>query len=359
MNNRILALDALRGLAIFIMIFVDASPGEIYSIFRHADWEGLTVADFAFAGFVFAMGASAAVSMSRRQPSMRKIFRRTAILFAIGILFNILQDFLELLFHDYFTVTNFIDAIINLRFFGILQRLALTYLCGMLITMTMRNDVRILIAAFVLLIVSSLGYHIYSPENPFAQSHNLSGTIDLFFGANHIYTPTHDPEGLYGTIASTASMLFGFFAGKILIDATPDKIRLLIIFGVILLLLGAMWTYFDIIAKQIWTSPFALITSGVGMILSAGLLYAAKKIPQPLYAFGRNPLLIFLASNFLLILFCVIQIDGISLWVWLWERTVQGFISVEFSSALFCLLWCMLWTIPAQILNRLGIVVKI
>ena len=118
--QRIYSLDVLRGLAICIMIFVDAPPvlEEIYPVFVHANWEGLTFADLAFPGFVFTMGMSAAVSMSRRQPSTKKILRRVTILFALGFFLNVLPIIC--------TGGNFFDV----RLFGVLQRLALTYALG-------------------------------------------------------------------------------------------------------------------------------------------------------------------------------------------------------------------------------------
>ena len=86
-GKRFAELDILRGVAISIMIIVDAPPTEIYYLLEHAEWEGLTIADMAFPGFVFAMGMSVAFSVSRRAPSLEKIFKRSAILFLLGIFF--------------------------------------------------------------------------------------------------------------------------------------------------------------------------------------------------------------------------------------------------------------------------------
>ena len=151
------SLDALRGLAILIMIFVDAPPvlEKIYPIFVHAQWEGLTFADLAFPGFVFTMGASAAISMSKRRPSRQKILKRAAILFAIGILFNELPYIFAYFLWDNFAGADFYErAIAHIRIFGILQRLALTYALGMFIVLTLRSEMKIFYTAFLLLILS-------------------------------------------------------------------------------------------------------------------------------------------------------------------------------------------------------------
>ena len=59
MTKRIWSLDVLRGVAIAIMLFLDAPPDNIYPILMHAPWEGLTVPDIALPMFAFAMGAGA------------------------------------------------------------------------------------------------------------------------------------------------------------------------------------------------------------------------------------------------------------------------------------------------------------
>ena len=371
-TRRIFSLDVLRGVAIMIMLFVDAPPAAIaYPIFIHAPWDGLTFADFAFPGFVFAMGMSAAVSMSKRSPSTRKILTRAALLFALGIFLNTLPAILEYILLPNFTAENFFyETLFHGRPMGILQRLALTYVLGIFIARAVKNDAGIFIAAFVLLICSSIGYHVYAPENPFDINHNLGGAIDLkIFGANHIYTPTHDPEGLYGTIACTASFLFGFLAGKILIDNAPtrDKIFSLTAAGVGFMVIGLAWTKFDIVAKNLWTSPFALITSAAEIFLLAALIYLFENFPRtkkffhPFAAAGMNPLFMFV---FVCVIFFFLNIlpspvEGTGVYIWFFQRTFAKILSPEFGSMIFCALWCLIWLPFAEILYRRGIVIKL
>lgn len=368
-RQRIFSLDALRGLAIIIMIFVDSPPAETYYLQAHAPWEGLTIADWAFPGFVFAMGASAAVSTFRRSIDMKKIFVRATILFLIGILFNMKWDFFTYLFQENFTSADLYNKIIvHGRFFGILQRLALTYLLGMLAVKIFKNDAGILFSVIAFLIISSAGFHLYNPAAPFDQANNISGAVDKIFpGVNHIYTPTHDPEGLYGTLASAAQFLLGFLAGKVLATNAflRDKIYLLTLSGAILLIAGGLWSEVDIIAKNIWTAPFALLTSGGEMILLAAMLYLfdsrpdTKKFFVPLSALGKNPLFFFLISNIIVAILCNIIINGTPLWILCWKNTLSGLVSTEFSVMIFCILWCLFWIPFAMLLDRLEIIIKI
>lgn len=367
-KERIFSLDVLRGLAVAVMIFVDSPPGEIYLLFQHAQWEGITFADLAFPGFVFAMGASSAVSISRKKISWRKIFRRAGLLFLIGILFNELPSIFAYVLWENFTGADFFaGAVEHMRFFGILQRLALTYALGIFFVQVLKTDAKILAAAFVLLILSSLGFHAYSPDAPFVEGKNISHALDLIFGAEHLYTPTNDPEGLYGTVASAASMLFGFFAGRILIGGLPlrKKISSLIFSGAGIFFVGELWSFVDIIAKKLWTAPFALITSGGAIILLAGLLFLFERAPktknffQAISSLGKNPLLFFLASNFALIFLWTLQVEGAGFYGWLWQETIYGFVSVEFSATIFCLAWLSLWLVVASFWDKLGIVIRV
>ena len=366
-GKRLAELDILRGVAISIMIIVDAPPTEIYYLLKHAAWEGLTIADMAFPGFVFAMGMSVAISISRRVPSLEKIFKRSAILFLLGIFFYTLPFiFAIFLWTDFSSADFFSRAVEHGRFLGILQRLALTYFFGMCLIKFLQSDKKIFLVACGILIFYSASFHIYAPENPFELEKNIFDSTDLIFlGANHLLTPSHDPEGFFGTFSSIAEFLFGFLAGKILLKdiSTHEKIYKFIICGGIFLFVGAVWSNFDIISKNLWTSPFALITSGIEILILAGILKilqtGEKNFLKPLQSIGKNPLFFFLASNVGLIFFLVLRIENIPAWHWIFQHTLQDLISLKFSSMLFCFAWCAFWIFIAEVLDRKNVIIKI
>ena len=371
MTQRIYSLDVLRGVAISIMLFLDGPPDKIFSILEHPQWEGLTIPDVALPMFAFAMGAAAAISFSRRKPSAKKILKRTALMFLIGVLLEMEPFILLLIFNSDFTTADFFErAIVHGRLFGIIQRLAITYALGIFISLAIKHNRGILIAAFVLLSVSSAGYHIYAPENSFYEAHNISSAVDYIFpGENHIYRPTHDPEGLYGCISGTASVLFGFFAGKILVEASSVREKLLIFVkaGIFLLIAGGIWSFADIITKKLWTTPYALINAGLDFILLAIFMKifeisdCVKKISQPLVALGINPLFFFVMNNALLTLLYVLP-DGKNfggLYLELYQNTTQGLISTEFGATLFCAIWALLWLPIAEIFYKMKITIKL
>ena len=370
-KERFYSLDVLRGVAIAIMLFLDAPPDKIYSILEHAPWAGLTLPDIALPIFAFAMGAGAAISMSKREPSTKRILTRSAIMFAVGLSITFIWNIFELIFVHDFTPENFFYVMVtHVRLFGIIQRLAITYALGIFLARAIKSNVGILIAAFAMLIFSSAGFHLYAPDNPFDEAHNISSTVDFIFpGANHIYVPTHDPEGLYGSIAGTASVLFGFLAGRVLIDnsAIRDKIFLLGAAGIALLIVGGLWSMSDIVSKKLWTSPFTLINAGGDAIFLALLMKIFNDLPdtkkffRPLKALGTNPLFFFTANCLVLTVmnFLPTPDGGLGIYLWLYEHTTQGLISLEFGGTLFCVLWCLMWLPLAEMLYRRGILIKI
>src|SRR3954449_8495675 len=89
-TTRLRALDVLRGIAIVGMILVNNQGSGAHAFFgmSHADWNGWTPADLVFPLFLFVVGGSMALSMVRRPPTLGKVVRRAALLFAIGFALN-------------------------------------------------------------------------------------------------------------------------------------------------------------------------------------------------------------------------------------------------------------------------------
>jgi heparan-alpha-glucosaminide N-acetyltransferase len=93
-GQRLYSIDTFRGVCLAVMVFVNYGGGS-YWFFSHSLWDGLTVADLVFPWFVFLMGVSITLSLSSIMARpvvwstmLYKIFRRTAILFALGLVVN-------------------------------------------------------------------------------------------------------------------------------------------------------------------------------------------------------------------------------------------------------------------------------
>jgi len=94
-TGRIVSIDAFRGVALSIMIFVNYGGGGYDAFFDHSKWNGLTVADLVFPWFVFLQGCSMAISFESERKKGSTQFQlatktciRTIKLFGIGLFLN-------------------------------------------------------------------------------------------------------------------------------------------------------------------------------------------------------------------------------------------------------------------------------
>src|SRR5512136_347956 len=105
-SQRLMSVDALRGFDMFWIIGADAL---VYALNRmsqtrptsflatqleHAEWEGFHFYDLIFPLFIFIVGVSLVYSLTRtiaqagRAEALRRIFRRSVLLFALGIFYS-------------------------------------------------------------------------------------------------------------------------------------------------------------------------------------------------------------------------------------------------------------------------------
>jgi predicted acyltransferase len=79
---------------------------------------------------------------------------------------------------------------------------------------------------------------------------------------------TYDPEGILSTIPAIASTLIGVLAGKWMQTNNPGNLKAmrLTLAGIALLVLAVLLSHFLPFNKRIWTSTFALLSSGVALL---------------------------------------------------------------------------------------------
>src|SRR5262249_13609898 len=131
LSERLISLDVFRGLTIAGMVLVNNAGNwnAVYPPLAHAKWDGWTPTDLIFPFFVFIVGVAiplafekrkaAASAGSRQRDLYLKIFRRTALIFGLGLMLNAFP----------FTI----DKLSHLRVPGVLQRIALCYFFASLI----------------------------------------------------------------------------------------------------------------------------------------------------------------------------------------------------------------------------------
>src|SRR5438309_12104835 len=78
-RQRVVALDLFRGLMVAGMVVVNfqGSGNHVLPGLAHAPWNGFTLADVVFPGFLAAMGA--AMALDGRAPPWARVVRRTVV----------------------------------------------------------------------------------------------------------------------------------------------------------------------------------------------------------------------------------------------------------------------------------------
>jgi predicted acyltransferase len=314
--NRSLALDVFRGLTVALMILVN-NPGtwsHIYAPFEHAAWHGLTPTDLVFPFFLFAVGNAQSLVLPRIWESntknyfFKKVWKRTLFIFLIGFFLN-WYPFFTWIGDDLkvrtWTWLNVEGVEVGIRILGVLQRIALAYGFSAILEYLFPKKVLTislgLLALYWGMCVLFGRGDVYSLEGFFGTSVDrlILTPVHLYQGEGVAF----DPEGLISTIPAIAQVMLGYWVGRILVAFNPRRtMKALIKRGVNLLILGILISAINPVNKKIWTSSYVLVTTGLAILILAGLVYVLdrKKIGTKFAyffeAFGKNPLFIFVLS---------------------------------------------------------------
>lgn len=310
-SNRLLSLDAFRGLVIGFMITVN-TPGtwdKIYAPVRHAAWHGCTPTDLVFPFFLFIVGVSMWFSFRKYDhmaspEAVRKVLKRTALIFIIGLLLN---AFPFIRIYDDMTFWQSMGRYYGgLRIMGVFQRIALAYgICSLIVLYTRRKTY--LWIGSGILVAYWLIMKWFGGADPFSLNDNFARTVDLFIlGKNNVYGGfgvPFDPEGLFSTFPAVVTVLLGYETGRMITSAKsrPELVNDMYLYGVAALFAGYVWGQFFPINKPIWTSSYVLYTGGLAMMMLALFILIIdvkgyQKWSYPLRVFGLNPLFLFVLS---------------------------------------------------------------
>lgn len=303
-KQRLLSLDILRGITVAGMILVNNGYGESFEMLQHVEWNGMTPCDLVFPFFLFIMGVSTYLSLSKsgfRQsaPVIRKILRRTVLLFAIGLAINWFDHAIE----------GDLLCFGHLRIWAVLQRIALCY--GIVSVYVLLVSHKWIVPTIIALLVVYSAILIWG--NGYAEdASNILARVDLsLFGYDHLYHKSPvDPEGLLGTISSVAHVLIGFYCGSLIKQrqSVKDKVLALFFLGAILAMGGYLLSYGLPLNKRIWSPSYVMVTCGMAASLLALLMTIIdirghRRWTTFFQVFGINPLFLYVASEFFAILF--------------------------------------------------------
>jgi predicted acyltransferase len=365
-KSRLSSLDAFRGITIAGMILVN-NPGSwkhVYSPLGHAEWHGWTTADLVFPFFLFIVGVSVSLALSNRiargdslSSVYLKIFKRSLILFALGILLRLLFRF------DF----------VNLRIPGVLQRIAICYLVSSLIFCRVGPKKRVAIVFFLL-----AGYYLVMKFVPVPgygagvldYQGNLCGYIDTKLLGGHLYKPGFDPEGILSTFPAIATVLIGTLTGDWLRTSRKviQKFAGLFAAGLLMTASGILLHPMFPINKQLWTSTFVLFTAGAALLI-LGLCYilmdgiGVKKWAFPFLVLGTNSIFAYVTSIFVAKLLVLIKVSTtrgpIALQSYIFEHFFFSFAGDLNGSLIFALFFVLIWVVLLIPLYRKRIFIKI
>lgn len=356
-NKRLLAIDVMRGMTIFFMIIVN-TPGSweyVFTPLRHAPWNGCTPTDLVFPFFVFIVGVSVSFSFRNlidtdRSVWVRKILKRTALIFLIGLFLN------------WFPFIG--KSIGDLRVFGVLQRIALAYGLGAFIIIYVKERWLPLVFAIILLGYWAILWTTGSAD-PLSLEGNAVRALDLWFvGEMHIYGGygiPFDPEGLLSSLPAAGTVLFGYFVGRrIQLAATPLlKIKKILPLGIGGIVIGVCWHFLGFpINKPLWSGSYVLYAGGLATLLLALLLWCIdekgwKKWSYIFRVFGLNPLVSYALSGLVIKSLSYVHIGGQPFYGWIYEHffsSAFGHLTGSFLQALVYTLciWLFAWWLYVQ-----------
>jgi predicted acyltransferase len=335
-----MSLDALRGFDMFWILGADAvvyalgkmsDAGPVQLLVKqmdHTEWAGFTFYDLIFPLFVFITGVSLVFSLYKtleqhgRAVAVRHILWRATLLFALGVLYN----------------GGLTHAWPAVRLAGVLQRIAIAYAVSGLLFCFFRYRFRCATAVLLLAVYWALLTFVpirdialdraaiaarLGTGHPTAEQVrqlydgttatvtgryepglNLANHLDYRFLPGAKYDLYWDPEGLLSTLPAIATCLLGVMAGCWLrsgVRTDRQKLKRLLVAGVLCLVLGYFWgTEFPIV-KKIWTSSFVLVAGGWSLLLLALFYYVVDMRQwrgwcQPFVWIGLNPITLYLAT---------------------------------------------------------------
>ena len=362
-TQRLLSLDVLRGITIAGMIVVN-TPGtweHVYPPLQHAEWNGLTPTDLVFPFFLFMVGISITLALGKRVEQgipksgvVGKIVKRSLIIFALGLFLALFPDF------DF----------AHLRVAGVLPRIAIVYLVCSLVFLQLSwraiagvSAVTLVVYWLMLVLVPVPGVGAANLE----PGTNLAAWLDRLLVPGRLYRDTWDPEGFLSTLPAIVSGFTGVLTGYWLRTSrrTEEKIIGMMVAGVLACLVGYLWHQVFPVNKNLWTSSYVLVSSGMALLL-LGTLYWFIDVQNyrrwtPFFvAFGRNAITAYVLHGVLIGAFHIpLNGAGETLQGMSYRGLVQLGLGATLASFTWALLYLLLCFIPIWVMYQRKIMVKI
>src|SRR5918993_1068258 len=341
-NQRLISLDVMRGFTIAAMILVNypGSWDHIFHPLEHAEWNGLTPTDLIFPFFLFIVGVSITLSYTKlletgtsKKDLYKKIIVRALKIFAVGVFLSLLPRF------DFE----------NIRITGVLQRISIVFLVCSFIFLNTSFKTQAWLGGIILVVYWLVMTLIPTPgvgEVRLDKGVNLAAWVDSMLLPGRLWQGTWDPEGILSTFPSIVSGITGLLAGHLLLSKrTPtEKSILLMVAGFAAVALGYLWNLSFPVNKNLWSSSYVLVTSGLAS-LTLGTFYYIVDIKnhtagtKPGVIFGANAIAIYFISDVISLLFYAVPFGSASLNVHFMSALTEAGFSAKLVSMLYAIIF--------------------
>lgn len=272
-SGRLSSLDILRGLDLFLLVFLQPVLLSVLSHFDyswaksilyqldHEVWEGFRFWDLIMPLFLFMAGTSMPFSFSKysgqgaKKKAYSHVLRRFFILFVLGM---VVQG----------NVLAFSWEAINI-YVNTLQAIAAGYLISAVLILEFNTRGRLLMTV-VLLLAYSIPMSVHGDFSP---EGNLANIIDAAILAGFRGDPSY--TWILSTLTFAVTVMLGVFAGQIIKEGrnNPSLVtKKLLLIGLALVCVAFIWSFETPIIKRIWTGSMTLLSGGYCFILM-GLFY--------------------------------------------------------------------------------------
>ncbi len=259
-SNRLLSLDFLRG---FIMVLLAIESTGLYDYlyehthngfigqFTHHPWHGLHFWDLVQPAFMFMAGVAMAFSLNKQwkngvtwHQSFIKILKRCGWLFFWGVL-------------DYAVRPKGL----SFELWDVLTQLSFTTLVAFLIfRWSSLAQIGICIALLLLTEILYRFTHVPGFDQPFTDQHNFGNYIDLIL-MNKV---NQGGWVAINCIPTAVHTIAGALVGKLLLSDNDSKLKLILLWGGICLIIGfgLDWLNITPVIKRIATTSFTIASLG-------------------------------------------------------------------------------------------------
>jgi len=309
-GERFASVDALRGFDMFwilgagevlrrgFMIFANPLPQGVAAQFDHAEWIGFTAWDIIMPLFLFIVGTSMPIALSKRLArgdSRRSIYlhtlRRVCILWVLGMAAQ--GNLLGLEPSKFFFYSNTLQAIAA----GYLVSVVLILHTGLFVQLA--SIIAMLVSYWLLLVLVPVPGHGAGVLTP---SGNLAMYIDTLILGRFRDGTTY--TWILSSLGFASTVMLGVMSGRILnlAKGACRKILLLAAAGFGCIALGLLWSIWHPIIKHIWTSSFVLFSGGICFLLLAFFYWIIdvrgySKWAFPMRVAGMNSIVAYLLTG--------------------------------------------------------------